>query len=256
MSAAKKSLDVVIPILNEEAVLATSVGAVYRYLGNHFGQYDWRVVVADNGSTDRSHAILEYIKGVYKEGFDFIRLDKRGRGRALKKAWTESGADIVCYMDVDLSTNLADLVPLIESLDTGGYEVAIGSRLIKGSRVEARSGKREIISRSYNLIIRLMFGVRFRDAQCGFKALTRRAVNDLVPLIEDPGWFFDTELLLLAEKNGYKLKEVPVRWTDDPDSRVKVFSTARKDMQGLFRMKLWGLRKARAALAAKRGATS
>jgi glycosyltransferase involved in cell wall biosynthesis len=254
-SAKGPSLDVVIPVLNEEKVLTASVTAVHHFLTGHMARYDWRIVVADNGSTDWTPEILKRIKEFYKEQFDYITLTQRGRGRALRKAWLESKADIVSYMDVDLSTHLGDFVPLIESLDTGGYDVAIGSRLLKGSLVEARSTKREIISRSYNRIIQLMFGVKFKDAQCGFKAITRRAVNDLVPLIQDPGWFFDTELLILAEENGYRIKEIPVRWTDDPDSRVKVFSTARKDMQGLLRMKLGGLRRQSARLAQARGGT-
>lgn len=246
-----RSLDIVIPVLNEIKILAASVSTIHRFLNTHFDSYNWRIIVADNGSNDGTLDLLKSIKDVYKNQFDYIRLDQRGRGRALKRAWLEGIADIVCYMDVDMSTNLNDLKLLVTALDFEGYDVAIGSRLVEGSIVEERSTKREFISRAYNLIIRTLFSVQFRDAQCGFKGLTRRAVIDLLPLVEDPGWFFDTELLLLAERNGYKIKEVPVRWTDDPDSRVKVLSTARKDLQGLIRMKLWGLKRAKERLRAK-----
>ena len=165
-----------------------------------------------------------------------MHLPEKGRGRALRKAWTESDADIVSYMDVDLSTDLGAFAPLIDSLIDSEYDMAIGSRLAPGARVE-RGFKREFISRTYNLMIRCLFRNRFTDAQCGFKAITRRAVTNIVPLIEDQAWFFDTELLLLAERMGYRVFEVPVKWTDDPDSRVKIASTAWEDIKGLFRVR-------------------
>ena len=165
-----------------------------------------------------------------------MHLDQKGRGRALRRAWTEGDADIVSYMDVDLSTDLSAFPPLIDSLINSEYDVAIGSRLKKGSQV-TRGLKREFISRTYNLIIKLMFWHHFSDAQCGFKAVTRRAVRDIVPLIQDQAWFFDSELLLLAERMGYKVYEVPVKWADDPDSRVKIASTAWEDIKGLFRVR-------------------
>ncbi len=238
-----RSLEIVIPVLNEERVLSASVGALHHFLGGHLGGYSWRITIADNGSTDQTPQVAERLVDFY-DGVRYTALEQRGRGRALRRAWLESDADIVAYMDVDLSTQLDDLVPLVEAVSGGGYDLAIGSRLIEGSLVEGRSRSREVTSRAYNLIIRATFLVGFRDAQCGFKAITRRAADLLVPLVRDTGWFFDTELLILAEKNGFSIKEVPVRWHDDPDTRVRVLSTAAHDLAGLARLRFWGLRSA------------
>ena len=211
---------------------------------SHIG---WRVVIADNGSTDSTPEIGSRLS----DGLDdvgFLRLDQRGRGRALKAAWRASDADAVAYMDVDLSTGLEALPALVGAIEAGRCDVAIGSRLCPGAHVTGRSLKREVISRAYNLLIRAMFLVRFRDAQCGFKAVSRRAADNIVPLIEDNGWFFDTEMLLVAEKGGYSIEEVPVSWTDDPDTRVRILSTAWADFKGLLRMRFGGLRRALSVL--------
>ena len=155
-------------------------------------------------------------------------------------------------MDLDLSSDLDDFPSLVDAVHTQGYDIAIGSRLIAGARVAGRSLKREVISRCYSLTFRSFFLTGFQDAQCGFKLLSRRAVQEVVPLVRDTGWFFDTELLIVAEKNGYSIKELPVKWTDDPDSRVKIVSTAYEDMKGLLRLRFGGLRTASKALAASR----
>jgi glycosyltransferase involved in cell wall biosynthesis len=246
-----KSLEIVIPVLNEEKVLAASVGALHHFLTGHLSEYDWRITIADNGSEDGTRDIAAKLIDFY-DGVGITTLQQRGRGRALKKAWLESKADVVAYMDVDLSTHLNDLVPLVNAIGNDGYDVAIGSRLMEGSLVEGRTGSREFTSRTYNLIIRASFFIGFKDAQCGFKALSRRGADLLLPLVKDTGWFFDTELLILAEKNGFGLKEIPVRWHDDPDTRVKVVSTAMHDLIGLARLKFGGLRAASRALAAAR----
>ena len=245
------SLDVVVPVLNEERALAASVTKLHTFLSDQLGDYEWRILIADNGSTDLTFQVAQRLSEQYAR-LESIRLEQRGRGRALKRAWSESNADIVCYMDVDLSTDLEALPFLVEAISSGGYDVATGSRLMRASRVIDRSPVREFVSRAYNLIFRAMFLVGFRDAQCGFKALSRRAVRDVVPLVRDTGWFFDTELLVLAEKNGYRVKEVPVKWTDDPDSRVKIVSTAYEDMKGLLRLRFGGLREASKAIAHQR----
>jgi len=228
-------VDVVIPVYNEEADLERSVTALRQFLLDYV-DYDWRIVIADNASQDRTLEIAKELAKRYPGQVTYVHLDQKGRGRALRKAWTESDADIVSYMDVDLSTDLSAFPPLIDSLIDSEYDVAIGSRLKKGAQVQ-RGLKREIISRIYNLMIKVMFLNKFSDAQCGFKAATRRAVRDIVPLIKDQAWFFDSELLLLAERMGYKIAEVPVKWMDDPDSRVKIASTAWEDVKGLFRVR-------------------
>ncbi len=228
-------VDVVIPVYNEQGDLESSIIRLRQFLLENV-DYDWRVVIADNASEDRTLEIAKELTQRYPGQVNYVHLDQKGRGRALRKAWTESDANIVSYMDVDLSTELAAFPPLLDALIDTDYDIAIGSRLARGARVQ-RGLKREFISRTYNLMIKLMFRNRFSDAQCGFKAVTRRAVREIVPLIKDEAWFFDSELLLLAERMGYRIAEVPVAWSDDPDSRVKIASTAWEDIKGLFRVR-------------------
>ncbi|MEX2088422.1 MAG: glycosyltransferase, partial [Bacteroidota bacterium] len=163
-------------------------------------------------------------------------LDQKGRGRALKKVWSESRADILSYMDVDLSSNLYAFPPLVEALISGGFDIGIGSRLLKASTTR-RSLKREVVSRTYNLLVKAFFFTKFSDAQCGFKAITKEAAGRLLPNVEDTGWFFDTELLVIAEKSGYRIFDLPVSWVEDLDSRVKIVRTAMDDIQGLIRVR-------------------
>jgi glycosyltransferase involved in cell wall biosynthesis len=233
------TLEVVIPVLNEENRLPPSLETLHQFLTDNLDSVDWRILIADNGSTDSTLKICqEFAERFPRVGY--TRLNKRGRGRALSKAWLESEADVVSYMDVDLSTDLAFFPDLVESITSGECDLAIGSRLSSGSNVIGRSPKREFYSRAYSATFRTMFFTSFKDAQCGFKALSRKAVNDLVPLVKDTGWFFDTELLLLAERNGFRIKELPVKWTDDPDSRVDVIKTSYLDMKGLLRLRFGG----------------
>lgn len=233
------TVDIVIPVLNEEVALPVGLEKLYAFIDQH-PERDWRVVVADNGSSDRTTEIATELAGVYPN-LSVTRLDQRGRGRALKKAWTESDADVRVYMDVDLSTDLKSLPPLVAAIADDGYEVAIGSRLMKGSEVVDRTLKREITSRGYNMLIHIFFPFPgFKDAQCGFKAVSRKTADNLIPLIRDNAWFFDTELLLIAGKSDYRIKEIPVHWEDDPDTRVKIASTAWEDVKGLLRLRFKG----------------
>ncbi|MCH7624349.1 MAG: glycosyltransferase family 2 protein [Chloroflexi bacterium] len=246
-----KKLDVVIPVLNEEVDLEPSTRTLHEYMSAHLDQYEWAIVIADNGSTDATLDIAGRLSREFPN-VSFIRLEQRGRGRALKRAWTESKADIVAFMDVDLSTDLEALPGLIRAVDVEGYEIAIGSRLARGAVVTQRPFKRELFSRVYSLLVRASFLCGFRDAQCGFKAVTRRVADEVVPLVENTGWFFDTELLIIAEKNGYPIRELPVRWSDDLDSRVNVVRTVVEDIKGLLRMRFGGLGRASRKLAALR----
>jgi glycosyltransferase involved in cell wall biosynthesis len=214
-----KSVDLVIPCYNEERVLAESVGRLKAWAAANL-PYKWRVVVADNASTDGTLAVAQRLAAEDPDAVAVVHLDRKGRGRALKRAWLESNADAMCYMDVDLSTDLEMITPLLAGVLDEGCDVAYGSRVSRGSDVE-RSLKREINSRGYIAFIKLLFWTKFADAQCGFKAITRDAAQRLLPHVQDGEWFFDTELLILAEKGGYRLKEVPVKWVEDPDSRVK-----------------------------------
>jgi len=244
------SLDIVVPVLNEEEDLRPSITVLHEFLSTNLDGYEWRIVVADNGSTDSTPDIAKRLSSVL-DNVGYLRLEERGRGRALKKAWTESSADILSYMDVDLSTDLNHFPPLVGAIRDQSYDIAIGSRLAKGAQVIGRPPKRELISRAYSILFRSMFWTGFRDAQCGFKALSADAAHTILPLVRDTGWFFDSELLIVAEKNGYRTKELPVRWTDDPGSRVKIVGTAYGDLKGLLRLRLGGLRKASKALSAQ-----
>lgn len=227
-------LAVVIPAFNEEAQLGASVKILDEFLSRHF-RIDYEIVIADNGSTDRT---LEFARqlGYERRTIRVVHLNEKGRGRALKSAWLASRADLLSYMDVDLSTDLSAFPPLIEGLMSGGFDLATGSRLLKPELIK-RGWKREFISRCYNVLVKVMFHTRFSDAQCGFKAITRPAAQALLPLVEDNGWFFDTELLVLAEKVGYRIFDLPVRWVDDSDSRVRIIRTAWDDIKGLIRMR-------------------
>ena len=199
------------------------------------------MVIADNASTDDTLAVAGELATAYQPHVSVLHLNEKGRGRALKAAWLASEADVVAYMDVDLSTNLWSFLPLIAPLATGHSDLAIGSRLIRGAHV-TRQWKREVISRCYNLLVKAMFANGFSDAQCGFKALKRAAAKELLPEVEDNEWFFDTELLLAAERRGYRISEVPVDWIEDLDSRVNVAATALEDVKGLLRMRVERLR--------------
>ena len=226
-------LDVVVPVYNEQADLEGCVLRLHEHLTRSF-PYPFRITVADNASTDGTLEIAYGLAGRLP-GVRAVHLEQKGRGRALRAVWSESDAAVVAYMDVDLSTDLNALLPLVAPLISGHSDLAIGSRLSRGSRV-VRGPKREIISRCYNLILRGTLAARFSDAQCGFKAIRRDVAARLLPLVEDTGWFFDTELLVLAERAGLRIHEVPVDWVDDPDSRVDIVATAVADLKGVWRV--------------------
>ncbi len=232
------SVDIVIPVLNEEERLPRGIVILQNFLQQEMLDNPWRIVIADNGSTDRTRSVSEMLVQRYP-GIGYMYIPQRGRGRALRAAWMESMADIVSYMDVDISTSLAHFPRLVRAVERG-YDVAIGSRHVKGARVQ-RSLRREVLSRGYNLMIRAMFFAPFRDAQCGYKVLSRRAARSLVPMVKDNHWFFDTELLIIASKWNYRIREVPVEWVEDANSRVNVVKTVWEDVKGLLRLRLGGI---------------
>ena len=232
------AVDIVIPVLNEEKALPQSVMILSQFLRESLPNNPWRIVIADNGSTDNTRTVSEMLAQKYP-GVSYVYIPQRGRGRALRAAWLESNADLMAYMDVDLSTRLDSFPKLVQAIEEG-YDIAIGSRLNAGAKV-TRSLKREVISRSYNIMVRSLFLVPFNDAQCGFKVMSRRTAKALVPLVQNNNWFFDTEMLIIAAKRGFRIKEVPVEWMEDPDSRVKVFKTAWEDIKGLLRLRFGGI---------------
>ena len=231
------TVDIVVPVYNEEKALPGSIERLTGFLQDNVAN-PWQVIIADNASTDRTRPVSEELCRQYS-GVSYFYLPQKGRGRALRSTWLASEADIVSYMDVDLSTDLAHFPQLIEALESG-YHVVTGSRLSKESQV-TRAFKREFISRSYNLLIKSMFFTGFPDAQCGFKALTRPAAQAIIPYIENNNWFFDTELLIIAAKRGYRIKSIPVKWDDDPTSTVNITGTAVEDIKGLLRLRFGGI---------------
>lgn len=231
--ASELQLDVVIPVHNEELGLAASVRELHATLSELLRK-PWRITIADNGSTDATPLIAQGLALEFPE-VTLLSVREPGRGRALKTAWLASDAEIVAYVDADLSTDLRALAPLIAPLVSGHSDLAIGTRLTPTSRV-VRGAKREFISRSYNAILKYGMGVSITDAQCGFKAMRRDVAERLLPLVQDTGWFFDTELLVIAERSGLRIHEVPVDWIDDENSSVDVVTTAIADLKGLARI--------------------
>src|SRR3954449_8039376 len=253
-------IDVVVPVYNEEAALEQSIRRLHRFLSAEF-PFSWRIVVADNASTDGTPFVARRLVAELP-GVELLRLERKGRGRALKAAWSASRARVVCYMDVDLSTDLRALLPLVAPLVSGHSDLAIGTRLPHGARVVrgpkrelisrghhpptptppphparvVRGPKRELISRGYNHLLHATLRARFSDAQCGFKAVRRDALQGLLEDVRDDAWFFDTELLVLAQRRGLRIHEVPVDWIDDPDSRVDIVRTAFDDLRGVARL--------------------
>jgi len=226
-------LDVVIPVYNEEKDLRPCVLGLHEHLARTF-PYAFRITIADNASTDTTPQVATRLEAELA-GVRSFRLEQKGRGRALRTVWSASDAPVLAYMDVDLSTDLNALLPLVAPLISGHSDLAIGSRLSRGSRV-VRGTRRELISRTYNLILRSSLQARFSDAQCGFKAIRRDVAQVLLPLVEDTGWFFDTEMLVLAERSGLRIHEVPVDWVDDPASTVHIVRTATDDLKGVWRI--------------------
>src|SRR4051794_1804879 len=226
-------VEIVVPVHDERAVLERSVGRLHRFLRDEF-PFSWRIVIVDNASTDGTADVARTLAASLP-GVAALSLERKGRGRALRAAWAASDARVVCYMDVDLSTDLRALLPLVAALMSGHSDVAIGTRLARGARV-VRGPKRELISRGYNRLLHAALRARFSDAQCGFKAVRADALPALLGDVRDDGWFFDTELLVLAQRRGLRIHEVPVDWVDDPDSRVDIVRTAIGDLRGVVRL--------------------
>jgi glycosyltransferase involved in cell wall biosynthesis len=233
------TVDFIIPVYNEEKALEGSVRTALAWFDAH-PAHQWRIVVADNASLDGTLAIAKRLEVEFPGRVAALHIPTKGRGIALRTAWLTSQADICAYMDVDLATDLKHIPELIDPLARGDADLSYGTRLHRDSET-TRGLKREVISRTYVAILRFGAGLKVTDAQCGFKAITNEAARALVPLVRDNHWFFDSELLLIAQENGYRLREVPVHWTDDPDTRVKIVSTAVEDLKGVWRLRRGGI---------------
>lgn len=230
----KPSVNIVLPVYNEEAELGESVATLHRFVTKHLTDFSWHITIADNASTDATLRIARTLSRKYTH-VSTEHLDRKGRGRAVKHVWRKGDYDYLAYMDIDLSTDLKHLPPILHALERG-FDIAIGSRNTHGSRVYGRSLLRSVTSKSYIALIKLFFWVTFTDAQCGFKAVTRRVVDQLLPHIKDNEWFFDSELLIVGEKSGYRIYDEPVTWIDNPGSTVRVMKTAIGDLKGLWRL--------------------
>jgi glycosyltransferase involved in cell wall biosynthesis len=227
-------LDIAIPVYNEERALEQSVRALHAHVRARI-PFSTRLTIVDNASADGTRLIGMRL-ATELENVRFMHLAEKGRGRAVRSAWMSSDARVLAYMDVDLSTSLDSLGVLIAPLLSGSSDISIGSRLAPGARVR-RSAEREVISRAYNLLLRSVLHTRFRDAQCGFKAIRAQIARHLLPAVRDQGWFFDTELLVIAQRDGFRIHEVPVKWVEDPDSRVNIPRTVLTDLRGVLRMR-------------------
>ena len=226
-------INLTIPVYNEEAQLASSVARVLAVL-DACPQHRYEVVIAENGSTDRTAEIAREL-AAWDPRVRVAPIAQKGRGGALKQAWLESGADLLAYMDVDLSTDLEAWPRLLQPIIGGTHDLVTGSRLVAGSRIK-RSWRREFLSRGYSLLARWVVRAPCRDLQCGFKALRKSTALALLPQVQDTGWFFDTELIVLAARAGDRVMEIPITWVEDPDSRVRIVSTALADLRGLARL--------------------
>jgi len=237
----KKTLDIVLPVYNEESILNRNVSIILEFIKNNLKPYQTTIIIIDNGSTDSTYKIASQLTKS-NPNIKTMKIETKGRGIALKTAWTESSSDLLVYMDIDLSTDISSLKSLIHEIDFNNFDIAIGSRLLKKSVVTNRKFLRTLTSKTYSFITRLLFLSKIHDFQCGFKIIKKSTAKTLLPKIQDSGWFFDTELLLLAENKKFKIKEIPVNWTDDPNSKVDVIKTILEDLKGLMRMRIWGLK--------------
>ena len=235
------SVEIVIPVYNEEKELEANIMTLFNFCNKKMNGYSWHITIADNASMDNTPVIASTIAKKHTN-ISLFRLEQKGRGRAVKRVWSDAKTDYCVYMDLDLSTDLIHL-PIILTALRNGYDVAVGSRLAKGAKVEGRTWVRELTSRTLNFFfIQLFFRTSFTDAQCGFKAVNRKVVDNLIPHVKDNDWFFDGELLILAEKSGYRIFEEPVHWVDNPGSTVRLISTIWGDikvMTRLLRTKPW-----------------
>ena len=228
------TVDLVIPVYNERAQIESTLTTL-ALRAEAWPDIKLTLTIADNGSTDGTTEIATRLASTMRN-VRHCHLNNKGRGRALRQAWSASDATIVAYMDVDLSTDISLFPSLIAPIARRAADISVGSRLLR-PELTVRGMKRELISRSYNRLLKHVFSPRFSDAQCGFKALSKRAADELIPLVADNEWFFDTELLLLADHFKYRIYDLPVRWRDDPDSRVRLIPTIIQDLKGVVRVK-------------------
>ncbi len=229
------TFDITIPVLNEEETLEKNVGVLHTFLKEHFPESNqWQIVIADNGSTDLTLEIAQKLSSSFPE-VTFVKVPKKGVGLALKTSWSQSKADIVGYMDLDLATDLKHFLQTYQALANEGYDLVYASRLHPQSEVINRPFKREVSSRVFNWLLKGYLGVQFSDGMCGFKFIQRKWFQPLFDGgAQNDGWFFSTELLTVAEWMNLKTYELPVKWTDDiSSSKVKILPLAKRYIKSM-----------------------
>ncbi|MBD3359736.1 MAG: glycosyltransferase [Candidatus Buchananbacteria bacterium] len=223
-----------LPVYNEEKVLEKSVLKLYNYFKNNIKD-DWQIVIVNNASIDKTKKVADSLAQKFLK-VDSLNLEDKGRGNALKNVWQKYEADIYAYCDIDLATDIFAFKKLFNSIINGSANIAIGARYIKGSQTK-RTLNRLIYSKVYIFLVRLFFPTKIKDFQCGFKAVDKKTVSEILPLVKDKEWFFDTELLLIAEKNDFKIKEIAVQWKENPETKVKFIRTIYDYIENLIKFK-------------------
>ena len=231
---------ITIPCYNEEIVLEKTVFSVTQYAQEHLGQHDWNLLILDNASKDSTLEIARKLKSHHPK-IVVDQVNNPGRGRALRESWgRHKDYDIYSYMDADLATDIKDLAFIISKV-AEGTDIVVGSRYIPYANVK-RNLLRRILSSIYNLLLRLILKVEFRDAQCGFKAMSKKVVHGVVPKTLDDGWFWDTELMIIASHSGHTLLEVPVTWREVRDELRRSTVTVRSEVMRNLR-NIWIMRR-------------
>jgi glycosyltransferase involved in cell wall biosynthesis len=229
-------LEILLPVYNESDVLGQNVEKLVRYFDGQ-GKWEYKLTIIDNGSTDRTPTVCEELRERFAGKVGAIRLDVKGRGRALRYGLLQSTAPVVGYMDIDLSADLNSFGGLYAAI-AEGHDIAVGSRLAKGS-CAARSSFRNALSCGYNALVKKILKMNVSDAQCGFKLFCRGPVLGVLPFVKSDQWCFDTELLFFAFKKGLKVKEVPLSWKerDKGKSKVRIIPYVFEGLGTLIRLK-------------------
>lgn len=234
---------ITIPAYNEEAIIESSLLKLAAYAQKFLADYDYQIIVADNKSTDKTAEKVKQLL-VKINRLDYLFIEQKGKGLAIRTTWQKYLADFdyFVFMDADLATDLKALLPLVSALASENYDLAIGSRNLKKSKIQ-RSLLRRFFSFGYGVLAKLILGTKISDSTCGFKAVSQKVVQAIMPLVKNQTWFFDSELVFLAEKKGFKIKEIPVNWAEpskENKSKVNVFKVSGQYLKELLRLRFYG----------------
>ena len=224
-------IEITIPTYNEGKIIEKNIDKLFNFLDN--SKLDYNVTIANNASKDNTLIIAKKLARKYKKLIVY-HTDKPGRGNALKEVWKKSKADILCYMDADLSTDLPHLNSMVELFPK--YDIVLGNRLSKYSRTNRRI-YRTLLSKGYNKIAKYILRIKTNDLQCGFKGIKKKVFMDIVNYTSDDNWFFDSQLIVWGEKKGYKIAEIPIKWIERKASKVKIRSTVTNYLKNLWKLR-------------------